>query len=109
MDVDLFSQCHVFLEARHCTTKDEKKGKLFSVGYIPLVGEGGTIIDNTLRSVSLFKPNVKPKDVAYYLKPETAALKFSRELSPLFFSLSLKCYLCPHPFPCPLLPLFPPL
>jgi hypothetical protein len=79
MEVDLFASCHVFLEARHCTTKDEKKGKLFSVGFFSLVGESGTIIDNSSRSVALFKPNIKPKEIAYYLRPETAALKYSRE------------------------------
>ncbi len=79
MESALFAQCHILLEARHCTTKDEKNGKLFSIGWMPLIGENGTIVDNSTKMISLFKPNIKPKDPCYYLKPETAALKYSRE------------------------------
>lgn len=90
VDVDpkLLPRCHVLVECRHCTTKDEKKGKLFSLGSLPLTSAMGTIIENSTYSVTLYKPLVKPKDVAYYLQPDANGLKASREFVWLGTSLA---------------------
>ncbi len=80
VDTELLPRCHVLIEARHCTTKDEKKGKLFSLGSLMLTTPIGTVIENGTQQVTLYKPPVKaPKDPVYYLKPDAHGLKPSRE------------------------------